>query len=151
MTAPRPAAAAVPCTALEHATPTEAQRPRQLPAASVFLVTTAKSGPGTSTSTIAKARNAPYAGQIIGPIYAPLWPAGALTKVSQMRKGRERCDRQSAEHSGRGRPARESTRSVQSTGSYASRTLKRTPDRIVTNAGETNRGVRWARGGKMGG
>src|SRR5262249_1486116 len=70
ITAPRPAAAAVPCTALEHATPADPQPPRQRPPARVFLVTTAKSGPGTRTSTIANARNAPYAAHITLPIYA---------------------------------------------------------------------------------
>jgi catechol 2,3-dioxygenase-like lactoylglutathione lyase family enzyme len=46
----------------------QSQPPRQRPAASVFFVTTAKSGPGTKTSTIAKARNAPYAAHIAVPI-----------------------------------------------------------------------------------
>src|ERR1700689_5831184 len=65
ISADRPDAAAVPCTMLELVTPTAAHPPRRRPAARVFLVTTAKSGPGISTSTVAKARNSPYVAQVI--------------------------------------------------------------------------------------
>jgi hypothetical protein len=56
----RPAAAAVPWTKLEFATPSEVHIPRRRPPISVFLVTTAKSGPGMTMSTMANARNSPY-------------------------------------------------------------------------------------------
>ena len=42
---------------LELATPMAVQVPRRRPPASVFFVTTAKSGPGTSTRTRANTRN----------------------------------------------------------------------------------------------
>src|ERR1700733_6748150 len=53
---------------LELVTPAAVQRPLRRPPASVFLVTTAKSGPGISTSTVAKARNSPYVAQVISAI-----------------------------------------------------------------------------------
>src|ERR1700691_3974934 len=65
ISADRPDAAAVPCTMLELVTPTAAHPPRRRPAARVFLVTTAKSGPGISTSTVAKTRNSAYVDQVI--------------------------------------------------------------------------------------
>src|ERR1700733_9751869 len=50
---------------LELVTPAAVHRPLRRPPASVFLVTTAKSGPGISTSTVAKARNSPYVAHVI--------------------------------------------------------------------------------------
>jgi hypothetical protein len=49
----------------------------------VFLVTTAKSGPGISTSTVAKARNSPYVAQVINPILARLIDAVAIRSLSR--------------------------------------------------------------------
>ena len=59
MTAPRPGAASAPWVAFEDATPTALHQPRCLPPVTVFLVTTAKLGPGTRTSTTANTRNDP--------------------------------------------------------------------------------------------
>src|SRR5947207_15662413 len=55
-----PNAAAVPCTRLELLTPSAVHLPRRRPPTRVFLVTTAKSGPGISTRTTANARNSAY-------------------------------------------------------------------------------------------
>src|SRR5207248_4523502 len=55
-----PNAAAVPCTRLELLTPSAVHLPRRRPPTSVFLVTTAKSGPGIKTRTTANARNSAY-------------------------------------------------------------------------------------------
>ena len=63
ITAASPAAAAAPWTAFDVATPTALHRPRRRPPTSALRVTTAKSGPGTSTSTVARARKEAYAGQ----------------------------------------------------------------------------------------
>src|SRR5690349_10001050 len=60
MRAPRPAAAAAPCTRFELLTPRAVHLPRRRPPARVFLVTTAKSGPGIRTRTTANARNSAY-------------------------------------------------------------------------------------------
>src|SRR6516162_3305709 len=60
MRAPRPKAAAVPWTRLDVATPSAVHRPRRRPPTRVFLVTTAKSGPGTRTSTTANTRKPAY-------------------------------------------------------------------------------------------
>src|SRR5437764_4692480 len=60
MRAPRPAAAAAPCTRFELLTPRAVHLPRRRPPARVFLVTTAKSGPGIKTRTTANARNSAY-------------------------------------------------------------------------------------------
>src|ERR1700733_9005650 len=62
---------------LELVTPAAVQRPLRRPPASVFLVTTAKSGPGISTSTVAKARNSPYVAQVISAIL----PTGAGPRI----------------------------------------------------------------------
>jgi hypothetical protein len=56
----RPKAAAVPWTRLELDTPSAVHLPRRRPSTRVFLVTTAKSGPGMTMTTTAKARNSPY-------------------------------------------------------------------------------------------
>src|SRR6266513_679653 len=69
MSALRPNAAAVPCTRLELLTPSAVHLPRRRPPASVFLVTTAKSGPGIRTRTTAKARNSAYFDHDILPRY----------------------------------------------------------------------------------
>src|SRR6516225_11582031 len=60
MRALRPKAAAVPWTRFDVATPSAVHRPRRRPPARVFLVTTAKSGPGIRTSTTANARKSAY-------------------------------------------------------------------------------------------
>jgi hypothetical protein len=51
----------------EVATPPAVHLPRQRPDASVFLVTTAKSGPGTSTKRTANTRNDPYDDHVTSP------------------------------------------------------------------------------------
>ncbi|HET9079988.1 MAG TPA: hypothetical protein VFO01_05680 [Trebonia sp.] len=55
-----PNAAAVPCTRFELLTPSAVHLPRRRPPTRVFLVTTAKSGPGIKTRTTANARNSAY-------------------------------------------------------------------------------------------
>jgi hypothetical protein len=60
MSALRPNAAAVPCTRFELLTPSAVHLPRRRPPTRVFLVTTAKSGPGIMTRTTANARNSAY-------------------------------------------------------------------------------------------
>src|SRR5712692_9292430 len=60
MSALRPNAAAVPCTRVELLTPSAVHLPRRRPPTRVFLVTTAKSGPGITMRTTANARNWAY-------------------------------------------------------------------------------------------
>ena len=60
MSALRPHAAALPWTRLELDTPSAVHLPRRRPPTRVFLVTTAKSGPGITIRTTAKARNSAY-------------------------------------------------------------------------------------------
>ena len=51
---------AIPCTRFELLTPSAVHLPRRRPPTRVFLVTTAKSGPGIRTRTTANARNSAY-------------------------------------------------------------------------------------------
>ena len=87
MSAPSPQAAAEPWTKLELKTPSAVHLPRLRPPASVFLVTTAKSGPGMRMSTTATARNSPYfdhdMGLMLGPETRDLW-AQKSVQITEM-------------------------------------------------------------------
>src|SRR3954464_3856211 len=71
ITAASPAAAAAPCTTLEVVTPTALHQPRRRPPTSALRVTTAKSAPGTRTSSVARTRNETYADQSTPPTVEP--------------------------------------------------------------------------------